>query len=110
MAKKQQRKGGVDMKKIKIYKFISSIFLLVAAMLSGFHACLLIYDRHLCCDKGSDWIIYFVAEVVCLTISIFFYEVSENIEEDARKWVREQIIHDYIEYLKEENETKEVEE
>jgi len=59
------------MKKI-IYGFLDRLFMTTAILLLGMSIALFFYDKHLCCDKGSDFIYYMVGSVGSFLLSMIF--------------------------------------
>lgn len=46
-------------------KILSLLFFSAELILIGMALCLLVYDRHLCCDKCADIWIYVLSAIAC---------------------------------------------
>ena len=44
------------------------LFTYLHIMFLGFALTLAIYNRHLCCDKGSDWYYFLLLSLFCITV------------------------------------------
>ena len=90
-------------KKIAIYHILEWILICATLILLGMALCLLIYSEHLCCDKGSDWVRYFVFAAMLYLLQILVRECRHLEEREAHR----KFIQFLEEHLKEEQEGEE---
>lgn len=69
-------------KQVLFYKALEVIFLFASLIFIGMALCLLIYSEHLCCDKGSDWVRWFIYSIVSMLILIVVREIRKLCEKD----------------------------
>lgn len=69
-------------KQVLFYKVLEVIFLFASLIFIGMALCLLIYSEHLCCDKGSDWVRWFIYSIASMTFFIIVSSIREQCEKD----------------------------
>lgn len=69
-------------KQVLFYKVLEVIFLFASLIFIGMALCLLIYSEHLCCDKDSDWVRWFIYSIASMTFFIIVSSIREQYEKD----------------------------
>ena len=69
-------------KQVLFYKVLEVIFLFASLIFIGMSLCLLVYSEHLCCDKGSDWVRWFLYSIVSMVCLITTSEIRKQCEID----------------------------
>lgn len=72
-------------KQVLFYKVLEVIFLFASLVFIGMALCLLIYSEHLCCDKGSDWVRWFLYSIVSMLFLILVREIRKLCEIDIER-------------------------
>ena len=72
-------------KQVLFYKVLETIFLFASLIFIGMALCLLIYSEHLCCDKGSDWVRWFLYSIVSMICLILIRGIRKQCEIDIEK-------------------------
>ena len=78
-------------KEILVYKVLEVVFLFASLIFIGMALCLLIYSEHLCCDKGCDWVRWFLFSICNMMFLIMTKENRKLCEMDLERKRREYI-------------------
>ena len=78
-------------RQILIYKVLEVVFLFASLIFIGMALCLLIYSEHLCCDKGCDWVRWFMYSILNMILLMTTKEDRKLCEWELERKSREYI-------------------